>query len=81
MAKELFRSKECLERKSSIQMNMEKRVFLGKLINTNQMENLMKTLVSHSFETDILCVNAGYAEVRKLFKVVIRERKSRDMIF
>ena len=49
--------------------------------NTNQMENLMKALVSHSFETNILCVNVGYTKVRQLFKVVIRERKRKDMIF
>ena len=49
--------------------------------NTNQMENLMKTLVSHSFETNILCVNVGYTKVRQLFSVVISERKSKDMIF
>lgn len=49
--------------------------------NTNQMENFMKTLVSHSFENNILCVNVGYIEVSKLFNVVIRERKSKDMIF
>ena len=38
-------------------------------------------LVSHSFETNNLCVNVGYTKVRQLFKVVIRERKSKDMIF
>jgi len=49
--------------------------------NKNPMENLMKTLVSHSFETNILCVNAGYTEVRQLFNVSIRERKSKEMFF
>lgn len=49
--------------------------------NTKQMENLMKNLVSYSFETNLLCVNAGYTEVRELFSVVIRERKRKDMIF
>ena len=40
-----------------------------------------ETLVSHSFETNILCVNVGYTEVRQLFNVVIRDTKSKDMIF
>lgn len=52
----------------------------------SQLEELMmklfdETLVSHSFETNILCVNAGYTEVRQLIYVVIGERKSKDMIF
>ena len=52
----------------------------------SQLEELMmklfeETLVLHSFETNILCVNAGYTEVMQLFSVVIRERKSKDMIF
>jgi len=52
----------------------------------SQLEELMmklfeETLVSHSFETNILCVNSRYTEVRQLFKVVIRERKIKDMIF
>jgi len=52
----------------------------------SQLEELMMklfedTLVSHSFETNILCVNAGYTEVRSLFNVFIRERKSKDMVF
>ena len=51
-----------------------------------QLEELMmklfeETLVSHSFEINILCVNAGYTEVRKLFNVFITEGKSKDMIF
>lgn len=52
----------------------------------SQLEELMvklfeETLVSHRFETNILCVNAGYIEVRQLFNVVISEGKSKDMIF
>ena len=52
----------------------------------SQPEELMmklfeETLVSHSFETNILCVNVGYTEEGKLFNVVIGEKKSKDMVF
>ena len=52
----------------------------------SQLEGLVmklfeETLMFHSFETNILCVNAGYTEVQQLLNVIIRERKSKDMIF
>ena len=58
-------------------------VYLG---SESQSEGLMmklfeETLMSHNFETNILCVNARYTEVRQLFNVVISEMKRKDVIF